>query len=335
MTEETSTPQVPLLDLAPRLKRPLSLWNPLDYLLLLYWVFYFPQAIHWYVETFCEPAPKLNQLTLEQRWDLIKDSPRKRQLAFMGYFLAISIPILFCFGLEKIGIEINWGNGLSGMFPLTMFTGILISLIVIFWRGVASGVVIAVAWCVIASITSGLWRSAAWWIWNLIWNLVWQWEWRNTVGEVVYSLVSGVTSGLGFGIIISSMLGGVNGISIVRLAYFLPIFFSFFTLITFIIGNVFGHNIFLNLVGILSMLLANSVAILRLDNRWFSFKFIPRITLLKIPNLTRQLSIWLETDWQKGLMNDIQLLKYSSQLLTFDSAINIVLAKTSPEKLIE
>ena len=62
MTKETSTPQVPLLDLAPKLKRPLSLWNPLDYLLLLYWVFYFPQAIRWYVETYCEPAPESDRL---------------------------------------------------------------------------------------------------------------------------------------------------------------------------------------------------------------------------------------------------------------------------------
>ncbi|MFO5492060.1 MAG: hypothetical protein ACLBM6_05825, partial [Cuspidothrix sp.] len=43
---------VPRLDLAPKLRRPLSLWNPLDYLLLLGWVFYFPQALRWYVDTF-------------------------------------------------------------------------------------------------------------------------------------------------------------------------------------------------------------------------------------------------------------------------------------------
>ena len=40
------------LPYAPRRKRPLSLWNPFDYLVLLYWVFYFPQALRWYVETF-------------------------------------------------------------------------------------------------------------------------------------------------------------------------------------------------------------------------------------------------------------------------------------------
>ena len=45
---------VPKLDLAPKIKRPLSLWNPLDYLLLLYWVFYFPQALRWYVDSFGE-----------------------------------------------------------------------------------------------------------------------------------------------------------------------------------------------------------------------------------------------------------------------------------------
>ncbi|WP_237745557.1 MULTISPECIES: hypothetical protein [Planktothrix] len=43
---------IPRLDLAPKLNRPLSLFNPLDYLRLLYWVFFFPQAIEWYLETF-------------------------------------------------------------------------------------------------------------------------------------------------------------------------------------------------------------------------------------------------------------------------------------------
>ncbi|MEG4302918.1 ATP-binding protein [Microcoleus sp. D3_18a_C4] len=40
---------VPRLDLAPKLKQPLSLSKPLDYLRLLYWVFFFPQALRWYV----------------------------------------------------------------------------------------------------------------------------------------------------------------------------------------------------------------------------------------------------------------------------------------------
>jgi hypothetical protein len=47
------TPSPPF-SYAPRRQRPLSLWNPLDYLVLLYWVFYFPQALRWYGETFFE-----------------------------------------------------------------------------------------------------------------------------------------------------------------------------------------------------------------------------------------------------------------------------------------
>ena len=42
---------VPRLNLAPKFKRPLSLSKPLDYLRLLYWVFFFPQALRWYVYT--------------------------------------------------------------------------------------------------------------------------------------------------------------------------------------------------------------------------------------------------------------------------------------------
>lgn len=41
--------EVPRLDLAPKLKRPLSLSKPIDYLRLLYWVFFFPQALRWYI----------------------------------------------------------------------------------------------------------------------------------------------------------------------------------------------------------------------------------------------------------------------------------------------
>lgn len=40
---------VPRLDLAPKFKPPLSLSKPIDYLRLLYWVFFFPQALRWYV----------------------------------------------------------------------------------------------------------------------------------------------------------------------------------------------------------------------------------------------------------------------------------------------
>jgi len=41
--------EVPRLDLAPKFKQRLSLSKPIDYLRLLYWVFFFPQALRWYI----------------------------------------------------------------------------------------------------------------------------------------------------------------------------------------------------------------------------------------------------------------------------------------------
>jgi len=41
---------VPRLDLAPKFKGSLSLSKPIDYLRLLYWMLFFPQALRWYVQ---------------------------------------------------------------------------------------------------------------------------------------------------------------------------------------------------------------------------------------------------------------------------------------------
>ncbi len=49
---------VPKLDLIPKLNRSLYLWNPLDYFLLLYWLFFFPQALSWYVNQYKEKKNK-------------------------------------------------------------------------------------------------------------------------------------------------------------------------------------------------------------------------------------------------------------------------------------
>ncbi|NJO65964.1 MAG: ATP-binding protein, partial [Richelia sp. RM2_1_2] len=101
MTQETP---VPLLDLAPKLKRPLSLWNPLDYLLLLYWVFYFPQALRWYVDTFGGgyiPEAEMNWRNAVQR-----------NLFFQGLLLTVVTPFVTSFIvsriLQSIGVSIDW-----------------------------------------------------------------------------------------------------------------------------------------------------------------------------------------------------------------------------------
>ena len=331
MTEETSISQVPLLDLAPKLKRPLSLWNPLDYLLLLYWVFYFPQAIRWYVETFCEPLPESNRLTWEQRWELIQNNPRKRQLALMGLCLGTFAPILFCFISEYLGAEFDWNTVL-----VSISCGSFFSLTVGFWFDFSGGVVTSVSIPIIFSIVSCVWRSIAWWIWKLIWNLVWHFEWHNLVSELVYRLTEGVTFGLGFGIMSSIALGIFRDKT--KVVKLLSSYLSLLIILVLVWMGIYNKSVFSVLVSLISfflLLLISLLALLRLDNMWFTFKRIPRITPLISSKLSHNLCNWLENDWNQGIVNANQILKYSSQLLTVDFALNNVLDTTKSENLLE
>ncbi|MEA5552587.1 ATP-binding protein [Anabaena cylindrica UHCC 0172] len=99
---------VPRLDLAPKLRHPLSLWNPLDYLLLLYWVFYFPQALRWYVDTFGGGYIPEEQMNWSKGLEILRQNSVQRQLLFQGVVLTIITPILICFFLQELGLRVDW-----------------------------------------------------------------------------------------------------------------------------------------------------------------------------------------------------------------------------------
>ena len=87
---------VPRLDLAPKLKRPLSLWNPLDYLRLLYWMFYFPQALRCYVDTFGGgyiPPLEMVEMDGHKGLKLLLQNSIQRQLLFQGLVLTFVTPL--------------------------------------------------------------------------------------------------------------------------------------------------------------------------------------------------------------------------------------------------
>jgi hypothetical protein len=324
--------EVPLLDLAPKLKRPLSLWNPLDYLLLLYWVFYFPQAISWYVETFCEPLPESDLLTWQQRWELIQNSSRKRQLLIMGLFLVAFISVLFNFVLEKSGIEVNWNNVL-----IWLFNGSLLNLIIAFSHSFVSGFIVNISLCITFSIASAIWRSIGWSLLSLVWHLISPFEWRDLAATLVYRLTESATLGFGIGIVASIALGGFRGKYVFTVIRFFSSMLSIYILFA-PIYFIFDKSIFSALVGLLSTFLIwmiSILAVLRLDNIWLSFKHIPRITPLISYKLTYKLRDWLDLDWYSGVVNANQILKYSSQLLAVDFAINDALNHTKPENLLE
>ena len=89
------TSPVPRLDLAPKRKKPLSLWNPLDYLTLLYWAFFFPQAIRWYVETF--GLPEYQKKTGGDVWQVLLHDPVQRRLMFQVLMTSLICMVVIIF----------------------------------------------------------------------------------------------------------------------------------------------------------------------------------------------------------------------------------------------
>jgi hypothetical protein len=345
MTEETPTSQVPLLDLAPKLKRPLSLWNPLDYLLLLYWVFYFPQAIPWYVETFCEPPPDLVPSTWQQVWALIKTSQRKRQLSIMGLFLSIFFPVVFSAYLERIGIKVNWEiRGVSSViFSLILFLGIFIfeiiqtsqssstkeigkslpiATIISITVGVAMGVNYGVKIGIEDEVTLNIGQSV---ILGFVNGFA-----GGIVGSSFFALFRGitidlVTPAIGFGII--SLVGGILGYLIQPVTYAIASYFFKDTKIVDTTPSILNFVVFA---------ITTSMVILRPDDLCLSLgRKVPRITHLNLTQISRQLNILLAKDWRNGLISANQILKYSCQFIAVNVAINQSLAVTHSDVLLE
>ena len=99
---------VPRINLAPKLRRNLSLWNPFDYLLLLYWVFYFPQAVRWYVETRGGGDKFQEQKTWRDRMQFLRDHPVQLRLGIQGLLLTVITPLIICSIAANLGFSVDW-----------------------------------------------------------------------------------------------------------------------------------------------------------------------------------------------------------------------------------
>ena len=105
------TDAVPRLNLAPKLNRPLQLWNPLDYLRLLYWVFYFPQALRWYEETFV--APEYRGAKGKALWQAFMQDVVLRQFILQALVLCLFAAPALAWAMEQAGLPIDWLAWLS------------------------------------------------------------------------------------------------------------------------------------------------------------------------------------------------------------------------------
>ncbi len=208
---------VPKLDLAPRLKRPLSLWNPLDYFRLLYWVFYFPQALRWYIDTFGGGYIEPTLTNWGKRWKLRLQNPIQRNLQIQELLLIFFIPLIL-YGLFLF--EPNSKEIAILLILVSVIFSLLLNLIWDIGLGIASIILLNIIPSILFDATYVI--NALEFEKNVISGLEVLWGAIAVISvcgtpvvgigvtsAVVFSLVSGVTSK----VVSSAILGVISGVT--------------------------------------------------------------------------------------------------------------------------
>jgi hypothetical protein len=311
---------VPRLDLAPKPKRPLSLWNPLDYLRLLYWVFYFPQALRWYVYTFAGGEVRLEKRGRVNLWVWLRENPIQRNLCFQGLLLTVITPVIIAGIFQQIGFRVNWFG-----IPLGVAIGVAIGVTGGIAFGVAFGVAFGIAFSMAIGVAFGMAIGVAFGMaigvaFGIVLGMA-----DGLTGGVAYSVSAGVTVGMAYGVAIGVIVGvaGVTGGVAYGVAY---------------VGVASGVAI-----GVTGGV-AYGVAILRPESWLFGIftnfrasqnpNLLTRITPIPLPHMVSHINKWLQQDLEIGLHKINQLLAYTLQFIPVIKVVNRQLATTLPEEII-
>ncbi|MBC1237052.1 ATP-binding protein [Nostoc sp. 2RC] len=342
---------VPRLDLAPKLKRPLSVWNPLDYLRLLYWVFFFPQALRWYVDTFGGAYIPEAQMNREKQWRLLLQNPIQLQLVFQGLFLTVITPVAIGFIFQAINVRVEWFTIVFCVAYGALFGGSLGSVGNMVGRvarnvaggvaaGVASCIVLSVGYIVVLSVTGGT-------VVNLTSGVLPYLALSvyvgfsvafGVTGSVLVSATGGVAVwvavGLGLGVPFSVVIGVTGGLlfgTARGIAFGVAFGMASGVASGVAFGMASGVAFGVTVLRAETWLIGSPLNLRIIQNgSWL----LPRITPLPIPHLVWHLQNWLQNDWETGLHNINQLLTYTLQFIPVVQAVNRVLTTTPSEQII-
>ncbi|MGB3692501.1 MAG: hypothetical protein WA999_07245 [Spirulinaceae cyanobacterium] len=317
---------IPRLNLAPKLKRPLSLWNPWDYLRLLYWVFYFPQALRWYEETFAGGVRLGDKKTSEEKWQLLKENPVRFSFWLQGLLLSAFAPLLLNLLLRTFGIAIPIGVVVIPV-VISWILGLMLCILED-WGDFGDDIGETVAESVAASVVAGVIGSLALCLMGL--------------EDLPFVLAGGLMFGL-----ILGFFGSVVGSAKKKIPFYLAS--SVTGLLTIALLDLFLLVVmFLGytekpLEGIMFFTAIYGTAIFcctRLDVWLVTTLFMPwwiwpaRATSIPLITLSHRIKIWLKQDWETALHNIDQLLRYTLQWIPVVNALKQFLAVTPDEQLI-
>ncbi|AKV65905.1 hypothetical protein VL20_696 [Microcystis panniformis FACHB-1757] len=307
---------VPTINLAPKLRRDLSLWNPFDYLLLLYWVFYFPQAVRWYVET-------------RGGGD---NHPVQLRLGIQGLLLTVITPLIICSIAANLGLSVNWVGVVWGAalgVALGAALGVALGVVSGVVWGVVSGAVSGVVWGVVSGVASGV-------VSGVVWGVVFG-AWWGVVSGVVLIVVWGVAWGVVWGVVLGVVWGvvwGVSGVSGVEWGVVWGVSGAVLGVVLIVVWGV-AWGVVWGVSGVVFIF-----AFFRLDNWLIGLlagsqgRLFPRITPLPLPGLTSTLQQWLQQDWETAINNLNQYLRYSRQFIPVLAAVNRVLPQFPEAEII-
>ncbi|MEH2207885.1 MAG: ATP-binding protein [Nostoc sp.] len=312
---------VPRLDLKPKLKRRLSIWNPLDYLRLLYWVFFFPQALRWYINEFGGGYIPEEEMNWRKGWELLRENAIQRQLFFQGLVLTVVTPLAVGIIFQTVNVPVDWfgvavgiAAGVAECVMLGVAGGIAAGVAVGVAVGVAGGLALGVTLGVVGGVAFGVARGVAFLVAAGVTGGVAAGVTRGMVGGVALGVVGGVARGVVFGVALGVVGGVVAGMVAGVVA-----------------GVVVGVAIGVVILRPETWLIGSPLNLRIIQNgNWL----LPRITSLPLPNLVWRLQNWLQNDWETGLHNINELLAYTLQFIPVIQAVNRVLAKIPSEQII-
>ena len=316
---------VPKLDLAPHLNRPLSLWNPLDYLRLLYWVFFFPQAICWYVERFgTEPYVGDSWRTLHT---VLRRDSTQRNLMLQGFILLIGMPAIGGMLVHALVLPGPWFGALMGVLfgvaggvggsiavgvlfgvaagvadGMTVGVGVGVFMVTLF--GVAKGMARSVAAGMARSVAAGLARSIA----------------RGVAGGMLMRVAAGVADGMTVGVLIGVSIGVTEDL-------------TRGVAVGMLMGVAAGVASCMSIIRPLDylFLLPFVKLVWRTGNRRWLWS---RVIWLPLPHLQAQLQTWAALNWHLTVENANMLLAYTLQFIPVMRAINHALHQMPAHQLL-
>lgn len=312
---------VPELDLSPRLQQSLSAWRPLDNLRLLYWVFFSPQSLRWYLKTFGGENPNgsgseqnrlIGRIALTLLMILL--------LVGMGLSVLGAAPFNWFFMLTGVvlgaalGARFGWIFGIvfGGVFSL--LGGVLL--------GIAGPFELNLTWGLFMGITLGTAAATA------FGGIV------AMKGGVDDNLFKGVSGGLAvclLGLAAAAVVLIIKSFTASDTASIVDRYMSFAVYLCIGCGAAYGLGL-IRFPGYIFRLLYS--VFFKHGTAKYNAGPKCRVTFWPLPGIRKQLEQWLETNWETGLRNANQLLRYTMQFVPVVRTVSEMLERSSTDVLL-